>query len=226
MEQKEKAKRQNTDKRLVAIIVLCVVIIAAVFVIRNHSGGGSNTDPPQPVNNTSNSEGSGEPESSEGNKLPEDDSLSFVFDLSSGGEHNMTASGGDTVTVEYRLFRADEDSSFMIHAVQNEIEFDTDVFELVEDGISCSYTVSTHDYGNGKTRIYMNTFSAVPDGFEYEQGGLFGAIVLKVKEDAPAGTYIISSENYKMSTSTGMAFYSSSSEDLNVEIISKQRGTE
>ena len=222
MEQKEKAKRQNIDKRLIAIIVLCIVIIAVIFVIRNHSEDGPDTDPLHPENNASNSESSGEPEPSGGNKLPEDDSMSFVFDLSSGGEHEVTASAGDTVTVEYRLFRTDADSSFMIHAVQNEIEFDSDVFELAEDGISCSYTVSIHDYGNGKTRVYMNTFSAVPDGFEYEQGGIFGTIVLKVRENAPAGAYIISSENYKMSTSTGMAFYSSSSEDLKVEIISKK----
>ena len=108
---------------------------------------------------------------------------------------------------------------FVIYAVQNEIEYDSSVFELIEDSISCGYTYSIHDYDGGVSRIFMNAYAVTPAGFDYKQGAEFGSFTLRVKEDAPAGKYDITSNEYGMAAQGGYSLYSSTVRDLTVEIV-------
>ncbi|MBR2780437.1 MAG: hypothetical protein IKD81_03375 [Eubacteriaceae bacterium] len=185
-----------------AVAVGIIVFVAALLAAGSLGGRGDDPDPGVPV------------------LLPEDDSMSFEFNLTASGKHSVTVAPGDTVTVLFRLYRTDTDADFSVYAVQNEIEFDTGVFELVEDSISCRYTVSVHSYEDGRCRIYMNTFSTSPSGFVYTQGAEFGSFTLRVKDDVPPGTYQIASMNYKMSASGGRALYASTSKDVEVEVKS------
>ena len=150
--------------------------------------------------------------------LSEDASMRFEFNLASSGRHSIDVMPGDTFTVSYRIYRTDSDSDFVIHSVQDEIEFDTDVFELIEDSISCGYTVSIHQYDGARCRIFMNTYAVTPEGFEYKQGAEFGAFTLKVKDSALAGSYDITNNNCEMSASGGYSLYAHTVKDLTVKI--------
>ena len=150
--------------------------------------------------------------------LSEDASMRFEFNLASSGKHSIDVGPGEAFTVSYRIYRTDSDSDFIIHSVQDEIEFDTDIFELIEESISCGYTVSIHQYDGARCRVFMNTYAATPAGFEYKQGEEFGSFTLKVRDSAPAGSYDITNNNCEMSASGGYSLYSHTVKDLTVNI--------
>lgn len=152
--------------------------------------------------------------------LANDDSMSYEFNLTASGKHTVKVSAGDSFTVSYKIYRTDADTDFNIYAVQNEIEYDPSVFELVEDSITCKYTVSLHSYDDGRCRVFMNAFSSSLSGFEYKQGAEFGSFTLKVKDDAEPGSYTITSNNCGMAVPGGGALYSHTVNDLTVEIES------
>lgn len=150
--------------------------------------------------------------------LPVDDSMTFEFSLTSSGKHAVALTPGDVFTVSYKIYRTDKDADFQIYAVQNEIEFDPEIFELIEDSISCGYTTSIHSYDNGRCRIYMNAFSPSPSGFKYIQGAEFGSFSLKISDNATPGSYEITSNNCKITDQGGQSLYKSTVKNVTVEI--------
>ncbi len=151
--------------------------------------------------------------------IPEDESMSFEFNLTSDSKHIVTLKPGDTFKVVYRLYRTDKDEDFNLYAVQNEIEYDPSVFVLDTETISSRFKTSIHSVSDNANRIFMNMFSAVDAGFDYKQGDVFGSFVLKVREDALPGSYDITSNNCRMSNYDGTASYKCTVNDLTIEIV-------
>ena len=195
----KKGKKKRDTVVMVSIVFLVLLVVFGVYSILN-----INVHP-----------------SSEPSPLKEDESMRFEFNLTSDNKHTISVSPGESFTVTYKIYRTDADSDFVIHAVQDEIEYDSSVFELIEDSISCGYTVSIHDYDDDKCRIFMNTFAVTPEGFEYKQGAVFGSFTLKVKSDAASGSYDITNNNCEMSASKGYALYAFTVKDLTVTIVSE-----
>lgn len=198
---RKKSRKQDTIIMLLLVMVVLLMTFCVYVMIDKYKSNEQPEIDPKP--------------------LSENDAMTFEFNLTSSGRHAIELSPGDTFTVVYRLYRNDEDSDFVIYAVQNEIEYDSSVFELIEDTLSSSYNVSVHDFGNNKYRVFMNAFSTVSTGFEYKQGSEFGSFTLRVRDDAPSGSYDITSNDCGMSAPGGYAVYSYSVKDLTVTIAGK-----
>lgn len=56
----------------------------------------------------------------------------LTFDISSGGENEITVKQGDIITVDFYMIRTDDTKSFDLRSYQNEIEYDKAFFELVK----------------------------------------------------------------------------------------------
>lgn len=65
----------------------------------------------------------------------EDTSRSYDFDLSVGGQQEVRAAAGETVTVTLVLKRTDRAESAEMYGMQTEILYDDSFFKLVEGSI-------------------------------------------------------------------------------------------
>ena len=194
-------KRKKRDSIImVSLILFVLLVVFGVYSLQNRNNG---PEPTGPV------------------PLEEDDSMKVEFNLTAGGKHTVSISPGESFTVTYRIYRIDKDSDFIIHSVQDEIEFNTDVFELIQDSISCGYTVSIHDYDGARCRVFMNTYAITPEGFEYKQGAEFGSFTLKVKDNAPFGSYEITNNSCEMAAPGGFSTYAYTVRDLTVNIAAE-----
>lgn len=187
------ARKLLSDKRL--YIVLGVIVIALLILWSTGQEDDQSTGPIA---------------------LPVDSSMRFEFNVAGNGMHQLEVSRGDIITVEYKLYRLDANEDFPVYAVQNEIEFDTAAFRLIEDSIQSAYTTSVHQLDGGGCRVFMNTFSSGPDGFTYGQGAVFGSFQLEVL--ANEGTYEVTSNDYEMSCKGGESLYEAVSNDLSVTV--------
>lgn len=65
----------------------------------------------------------------------------LTFDISSGGENEITVKQGDIITVDFHIKRTDENKKFSLSSYQNEIEYDKTFFELIKpDNWNFRYT--------------------------------------------------------------------------------------
>ena len=85
----------------------------------------------------------------------------FAFDLTVDGEHTKTVAPGDIVTVLLTLQRTDADAGYTMYAMQDEILYDPDFFELVEGGALLTSGVQSTDITlrDGMREFYMNYLS-------------------------------------------------------------------
>ena len=85
----------------------------------------------------------------------------FTFDLTVDGEHTKTVAPGDIVTVLLTLQRTDADAGYTMYAMQDEILYDPDFFELVEGGALLTSGVQSTDITlrDGMREFYMNYLS-------------------------------------------------------------------
>lgn len=70
----------------------------------------------------------------------------LTFDISSGGENEITVKQGDIITVDFYMKRTDDAASFNLNSYQNEIEYDKNFFTLiVPDNWDFRYTPDPDD---------------------------------------------------------------------------------
>ena len=91
----------------------------------------------------------------------EDTSRSYDFDLSVGGQQEVRAATGETVTVTLVLKRTDRAESAEMYGMQTEILYDDSFFKLVEGSIMTAPGVRWSDMGRrtGGRAFYLNFVS-------------------------------------------------------------------
>lgn len=90
-----------------------------------------------------------------------DESRSYNFDLSVGGQQEVRAAAGETVTVTLVLKRTDKAESAEMYGMQTEILYDDSFFKLVEGSIMTAPGVRWSDMGRrtGGRAFYLNFVS-------------------------------------------------------------------
>ena len=146
-----------------------------------------------------------------------DNSRSYLFLLSANGKTEVSVQKGDILTVSLNLSRNDAPSESMMYAMQDEIYYDSTLFQLVQSGIIVSSGIKYIDLSrNGNTHaLYMN-FASMDGGELWQSDRLIGVFQLKVIGDN-VSTWLRNT-NYLVSTQNGENVFSCKGKDLKVII--------
>ena len=144
-----------------------------------------------------------------------EESNSFAFELTVDGAQTKTVAPGDIVTVVLHLKRTDADEDYTMYAMQDEIRYDSEFFELVEDSAILSDGIESTDIGmrDQYREFYMNYLSTV-GGTEWESDMLIGSFQLRVI--ASSGVTQITNQDYLVSTKDGMDSFPCEANDLTI----------
>lgn len=148
--------------------------------------------------------------------LAVDTSREYLFELSVDGSDTKQVKTGDIITVVFTLKRTDSAESALMYAMQNEIRYDSNFFELVEGSALLSPGISTTDIGlrDSYREFYMN-FLSLSGGESWDADHLVGSFRLKVI--AESGVSQITNQDYLVSNADGSDSFAASCQ--NVKII-------
>lgn len=141
----------------------------------------------------------------------------FTFDLTVDGEHTKTVNPGDIITVMLTLQRTDTDASYNMYAMQDELLYDPDFLELVEDSALLTSGVQSTQITlrDGMCEFYMNYLS-LSGGAAWNARTVVGTVQFRVI--ANSGTSQISNQNYLVSRKDGSDSYACTAEDVTVVV--------
>lgn len=144
-----------------------------------------------------------------------DTSREYMFELSVDGADTKQVQTGDIITVVFTLRRTDSAEAADMYAMQNEIRYDSNFFELVEGSELLSSGISTTDIGlrDSYRELYMNYLS-LAGGESWESEKMIGSFRLKVI--AESGVSKITNQDYFVSTADGTDSYVSACQDVTV----------
>lgn len=144
-----------------------------------------------------------------------DNSQKFEFALSVDGSTEKKAAAGDIITVTFALRRTDADEAYTMYAMQNEILYDSTFFELVPDSAMTADQIQTNDIAlrNDDRAFYMNTVS-LTGGQTWKADTVVGTFQLKVI--GAAGSSMIRSSGYQVSTRDGKDHFTATAQDVTV----------
>ena len=143
----------------------------------------------------------------------------FSFELSVDGGDTKYVRAGDIVTVVLALRRTDTDSPYTMFAMQDEIRYDSDFFQMVEgSAMLYSGVVSTDVQLQGQQReLYLNYLSA-GGGASWSGKTIVGMFQLRVI--GTNGVSKLTNQDYLVSLKGGNGSYSCVGKDVTV-ILSK-----
>lgn len=143
----------------------------------------------------------------------------FLFQLSVDGSDHKEVRTGDIITVAFHLNRTDGSDSYTMYAMQNEIRFDGDFFELVEGSAMLSNGITAANVGlrDSFRELYMN-FVSMSGGESWDAQRLVGSFQLRVK--AQAGVSQITNQDYLVSTADGTDRFPAQCQDVTVVVSS------
>jgi len=123
----------------------------------------------------------------------------FFFELSVDGSDTRQARPGDVITVTFHLNRTDADAPYDMYAMQNEIRYDSNFFELVEGSALLSSGIQSTDLGlrDEYREFYMN-FLSLSGGEQWPARRLVGSFQLKVI--GQSGVTKITNQDYLVSS--------------------------
>jgi uncharacterized repeat protein (TIGR02543 family) len=144
-----------------------------------------------------------------------DEVNSFEFELSVDGSDSKTVSVGDVITVVLHLKRTDANEKYTMYAMQDEIRYDSDFFELVEGSVILSDGIESSDIGmrDQYREFYMN-FLSMSGGAEWEADMLIGSFQLRVI--ATSGVTKITNQDYLVSTKDGLNSFPCTANELTI----------
>lgn len=144
-----------------------------------------------------------------------DEVNSFEFELSVDGSDTKTVSVGDVITVVLHLKRTDANEKYTMYAMQDEIRYDSDFFELVEGSVILSDGIESSDIGmrDQYREFYMN-FLSMSGGAEWEADMLIGSFQLRVI--ATSGVTKITNQDYLVSTKDGLNSFPCTANELTI----------
>lgn len=145
----------------------------------------------------------------------EDDSMSFLFSLTANGKDTVEVETGDIITVVFQLDRTDANEQYMMYAMQNEIRYDSNFFELVEDSTILNREIMSTDIAmvDQYREFYMNYLS-MGGGEMRNPSVVIGSIQLKVI--AKSGITQVINQDYLVSRKNGIGSYTCTAKDLTV----------
>lgn len=149
--------------------------------------------------------------------LPEQEPMEpvYTFDLTVNGKHELAVQTGDIVTVVFTLTRTDEDeeNSYVMYSMQNEIEYDDSFVLPMENGCITQPEIDTQDIalrGYGRA-FYMNYLSLL-DGSDWQDNQLVGTFQLQI--NAQGGVTELKNNNFCVTKPDAQEVFEVNSNDL------------
>ena len=147
--------------------------------------------------------------------LAVDSSREYLFELTADGSDTKNVKTGDIITIVFTLKRTDSSEPYDMYAMQNEIRYDSNFFELVEGSALLSSGISTTDIGlrDSYREFYMN-FLSLSGGESWEAERMIGSFRLKVI--AESGVSKITNQDYLVSNADGSDSFAASCQDVTI----------
>ena len=73
------------------------------------------------------------------------ETLEYRYELTVDGKDTVEVNTGDVITVTLHLYRTDEDAPYTMHAMQDEIRYDSEFFKLVENSAILAKGIQSTD---------------------------------------------------------------------------------
>ena len=130
----------------------------------------------------------------------------FTFELSIDGKDTVEVEPGDIITVTLYLLRSDAQEPYTMYAMQDEIRYDTNFFELVEGSELLGNGIQSTDIGlvDEHREFYMNYLS-FSGGVQWEPKTRVGSFQLRVIGES--GVTTITNEDFLVSLKDGSGSY-------------------
>jgi len=149
-----------------------------------------------------------------------DSSMSFNYALRVDGKTAITVQPGDITNVELTLSRTDSEDVFPMYALQGNVCYNKEFFELVPESISKGTGVSVNETEmsgtwSGWASISVSAFSAATSGVEWQNSTMMVSFKLRTLQ---VGTSTIFSRDFVVSTADGMDSYSTTINDATVSV--------
>lgn len=147
----------------------------------------------------------------------DDDDPQFLFALTADGQTELQVNTGDIITVMFTLKRTDSSEPYTMYAMQDEIHYDSEFFELVEGSELIASGIRTTDIAMRDTfrEFYMNYVDS-GDGTEWQSNVVVGSFQLKVI--GKNGASIISNRDFIVSSRDGTYAYYADCQDVRVKV--------
>ena len=139
----------------------------------------------------------------------------FRYELTVDGSDTVEANTGDVITVALHLYRTDEDAKYTMYAMQDEIRYDSEFFELVEDSAVLSSGIRSTDIAlvDNHREFYMN-FLSFSGGETWSPKTRIGTFQLRVT--GTSGVTTITSQDFLVSLPDGSGSYACDANELTV----------
>lgn len=143
----------------------------------------------------------------------QDASMQFSFELSIDGSDVKEVEPGDIITVSLHLRRTDKQAPYTMYSFQNEIRYDAEFFELIEDNsnVYSGLVMKDIERVDGFHELYINYLS-MSGGAQWDEDILLATIQLKVIADS--GVAKLTSEDYFVSHMDGKSTYSCAANEV------------
>lgn len=142
-----------------------------------------------------------------------DNSRSYEYILNVNENDTVYAETGEILTVVLTLKRTDSEEASSMRAMQDEIRYHPDFFEIVEDSIFTADGVETTDIAltDGSRAFYINFLSL---GEEAEWKSEMRVATFQIRVLGEKGSSYLINENCKVSLRDGSGSYETSTQDL------------
>lgn len=149
-----------------------------------------------------------------------DSDMSFSFSITSDGKSEKTVATGDIITVVLTLKRTDEESPYTMHSMQDELQYDSNFLELVDDSWVLMNGVKSTDIAmvDNHREFYMNYLS-FSGGAQWKVTSTIGSVQFKVIGES--GATKITNQDFLVSLPDGSGSYSCTASDLTLIITNE-----
>lgn len=142
---------------------------------------------------------------------------SFEFELTANGEESIEATTGDIITVVLKLKRTDQNVPYTMYAVQDEIQYDSNFFELVQDGTTLKQGITSADIaGTDASREFYMNFLSMSGGSQWNATEQLGTIQLRVIGENGAAKIV--SNDFLVSQKDGYGGYPCEANEVTVVV--------
>ena len=139
----------------------------------------------------------------------------FRYELTVDGKDTVEVNTGDIITVTLHLYRTDADEAYTMYAMQDEIRYDSEYFELVEDSAILGSGIQSTGIAmvDNHREFYMN-YVSFSGGNQWQSKTRVGSFQLKVTGES--GVTTITNEDFLVSKPDGNGSYKCESNVLTV----------
>lgn len=139
----------------------------------------------------------------------------FRYELTVDGKDTVEVQTGDVITVTLHLYRTDAEEPYTMYAMQDEIRYNSEFFQLVPDSALLGTNIQSTDISvlGGLREFYMN-FVSFSGGAQWQPKTRVGSFQLKVLADSGVST--LTNEDFLVSLKDGSGSYKCEANTLTV----------